>query len=117
MVQIEELKEFMIMLLILPRLLVFSQPVWVLTLMFQKSIALTEKLQSAMVREQMEFQMLVAHHLFQFAMVYQERTDTQVLTVLLLLSQHVVQNMEDYQELTVKLDMEVISQHQLEHQV
>jgi hypothetical protein len=115
MVQLEELMEFMIMPLILPLLLVFSQPAWVLTPMFQKSIAQTEKLQFAMVGEQMESQMLVAHHLFQCAMVYQEQMDTQVLTVLPHLSQHVVQNMEDNQELIVKLDMEMIYQHQLEH--
>ena len=102
--------------LILPLLLVFSQPAWVLTLMFQKSIAQIEKLQFAMVREQMESQMLVAHHLFQCAMVYQEQTDTQVLTVLLHHSQLVELNMEDHQELTVKSDMDLTYQHQLVHQ-
>lgn len=69
-----------------------------------------------MVWEQMESQMLVAHHLFQCAMVYQEQMDTQVLIVLPLLFQLVEQNMVDNQEEIVKLDMEVISQHQLEHQ-
>lgn len=69
-----------------------------------------------MVKEQMESQTLVVPHLFQCAMVYQEQMDTQVLIVLPHLFQHVEQNMEDNQELIVKLDMEVISQHQLEHQ-
>jgi hypothetical protein len=55
--QREELMEFMTMLPILQLLLESFQPVWELTLMFQKLIALTEKPQSAMVEEQMVFQM------------------------------------------------------------
>lgn len=55
--QLEELMEFMTTLPILLLLLESFQPVWELILMYQKSIAQTEKPQSAMVKEQMVSQM------------------------------------------------------------
>jgi len=69
--------EFMITLLIsLPSSVTF-QPAWELIQMFQRLTAPTERLQSVMEKEQMEFQILAALHHFHNAM---EPMDIQELT-------------------------------------
>jgi hypothetical protein len=102
---------FMTMLLILlPHLEIF-QLAWELMTTNQRSTAQTERPRFAMVKELMEFRMLVAHHHFHYAMVFQELMDTQVLIAKLLHFQPVDLLLEDFQEETVHSEL---AQH---HQV
>jgi len=91
---------FMTMLLILPPNSEISQHAWEPILMYQRLTALTERPQSAMVKELMESQMSAALHHFHNAMVFQEPTDIQELIALPHHSQHVVLLTVDFQEET-----------------
>ena len=103
--------ESMTMLLISQLLLENSQHAWEPILINQRLTVQTERPQFAMVKELMEFRMLVAHHHFLCAMVFQELMDTQVLIAKLLHSQPVELISEDFQEETAHSEL---AQH---HQV
>lgn len=105
------------MLLILLLLLVSSQPVWELMLIFQRLTVPTERLQFAMEKELMEFQTFLAPHHFQSVMVFQAPTDIQVLTALLHHSQLAEISSVDSQELTVKSEDLMSFQPQLTPQL
>lgn len=99
--------------LILQPQLVSSQPAWEQMLIFQRLIALTEKLQFAMERELMESQIFLAPLHFQSVMDFQVPTDIQELIVFLHHSQHVEVSLADNQELTVKSEDQMNFQLQL----
>jgi len=85
------------LLILLPHLEIF-QLAWELIPTNRRLTAPTERPHFAMVKELMEFRMLVAEHHFHNAMDFQEPMDTQVLIASLLHSQPVELLTVDFQE-------------------